>query len=71
MSPVISNLLLKSTAETFYMLGVSALIAAVVGIPLGILLCTAPSTTSRMYPSAVSLSPSLAMTAICKKRSVI
>ena len=37
MSPVISNLLLKSTAETFYMLGVSALIAAVVGIPLGIL----------------------------------
>lgn len=33
--------------------------------------CTAPSTTSRMYPSAVSLSPSLAMTAICKKRSVI
>ena len=38
MSPVISNLLLKSTAETFYMLGVSALIAAVVGIPLGILL---------------------------------
>ena len=38
MSPVISNLLLKSTAETFYMLGVSALIAAIVGIPLGILL---------------------------------
>ena len=38
MSPVISNLLLKSTAETFYMLGVSALIAAFVGIPLGILL---------------------------------
>ena len=38
MSPVISNLLLKSTAETFYMLGISALIAAVVGIPLGILL---------------------------------
>ncbi len=38
MSPAITNLLLKSTAETLYMLGISALIAAVVGIPLGILL---------------------------------
>ena len=38
MSPVISNLLLKSLAETLYMLGVSAAIAALVGIPLGILL---------------------------------
>jgi D-methionine transport system permease protein len=38
MSPVISNLLLKSLAETLYMLGVSAAIAALIGIPLGILL---------------------------------
>ncbi len=38
MSPAISNLLLKSLAETLYMLGVSAAIAALVGIPLGILL---------------------------------
>lgn len=38
MSPVITNLLLKSLGETLYMLGVSALIAALVGIPLGILL---------------------------------
>jgi D-methionine transport system permease protein len=38
MSPAISNLLLKSLAETLYMLGVSAAIAALIGIPLGILL---------------------------------
>lgn len=38
MSPAITNLLLKSLGETLYMLGVSAFIAAVVGIPLGILL---------------------------------
>ncbi len=38
MSPAITNLLLKSLGETLYMLGVSAVIAAVVGIPLGILL---------------------------------
>ncbi len=38
MSPVISSLLLKSLAETLYMLSISALIAAAVGVPLGILL---------------------------------
>lgn len=38
MSPAITNLLVKSLGETLYMLGVSAAIAAVVGIPLGILL---------------------------------
>lgn len=38
MSPVITNLLLKSLAETLYMLSVSSIIAAVIGIPLGILL---------------------------------
>jgi len=38
MSPVISNLLLKSLGETLYMLGVSAFLAAIFGIPLGILL---------------------------------
>ena len=38
MSPVITNLLLKSLAETLYMLSVSAIIAALIGIPLGILL---------------------------------
>lgn len=38
MSPAITNLLFKSLAETLYMLGVSAAIAALVGIPLGILL---------------------------------
>lgn len=38
MSPAITNLLLKSLGETLYMLGVSAVIAALVGIPLGILL---------------------------------
>lgn len=38
MSPAITNLLLKSLAETLYMLSVSAVIAAVIGIPLGILL---------------------------------
>ncbi len=38
MSPVITNLLLKSLAETLYMLSISALIAALIGIPLGILL---------------------------------
>ena len=35
MSPAITNLLLKSLGETLYMLGVSAFIAAVAGIPLG------------------------------------
>ena len=38
MSPVITNLLLKSLAETLYMLSISAIIAAAAGIPLGILL---------------------------------
>lgn len=57
MSPVISNLLLKSTAETFYMLGVSALIAAVVGIPLGILLVVTEKTA--FSPAACSISRSL------------
>lgn len=38
MSPAITSLLLKSLAETLYMLSVSAVIAAVIGIPLGILL---------------------------------
>ena len=40
MSPVITNLLLKSLAETLYMLSISAFIAAAAGIPLGILLVT-------------------------------
>ena len=39
MSPVITNLLLKSLAETLYMLSISAFMAAAAGIPLGILLC--------------------------------
>lgn len=38
MSPVITNLLFKSLAETLYMLSVPAIIAAIIGIPLGILL---------------------------------
>ena len=38
MSPVITNLLFISLAETLYMLSVSAIIAAIIGIPLGILL---------------------------------
>ena len=38
MSPVITNLLLKSLAETLYMLSISAFIAEAAGIPLGILL---------------------------------
>ena len=38
MSPVITNLLFKSLAGTLYMLSVSAIIAAIIGIPLGILL---------------------------------
>ena len=38
MSPVITNLLLKSLAETLYMLSISAFIASAAGIPLGILL---------------------------------
>ena len=38
MSPVITNLLFNSLAETLYMLSVSAIIAAIIGIPLGILL---------------------------------
>lgn len=38
MSPVITNLLFKSLAETLYMLSVSAIIATIIGIPLGILL---------------------------------
>ena len=38
MSPVITNLLLKSLAETLYMLSISAFISAAAGIPLGILL---------------------------------
>ena len=38
MSPIIINLLFKSLAETLYMLFVSSLLSAVIGIPLGILL---------------------------------
>ena len=38
MSPMMIDLLLKSLAETLYMLSVSTIIAAVIGIPLGILL---------------------------------
>lgn len=38
MPPMMIDLLLKSLAETLYMLSVSAIIAAVIGIPLGILL---------------------------------
>lgn len=38
MSPMMIDLLLKSLAETLYMLSVSAIIATVIGIPLGILL---------------------------------
>lgn len=38
MSPMMIDLLLKSLAETLYMLSVSAIIAAVIGIPFGILL---------------------------------
>lgn len=38
MSPIMIDLLLKSLAETLYMLSVSAIIATVIGIPLGILL---------------------------------
>lgn len=38
MSPMMIDLLLKSLAETLYMLSVSAIIAAIIGIPLGILL---------------------------------
>lgn len=33
MSPVITNLLLKSLAETLYMLSISAFISAAAGIP--------------------------------------
>lgn len=38
MSPMMLSLLMKSLAETLYMLSVSAIIAALIGIPLGILL---------------------------------
>lgn len=38
MSPMMLSLLTKSLAETLYMLSVSAIIAALIGIPLGILL---------------------------------
>ena len=38
MSPVISNLLFKSLADTLFMLSISAFIAAAAGIPQGILL---------------------------------
>lgn len=40
MSPVIANLLTKGLAETLYMLAVSAILAAAIGIPLGIFLVT-------------------------------
>jgi D-methionine transport system permease protein len=40
MSPILINLLIKALGETLYMLAVSAIIACVVGIPLGILLVT-------------------------------
>lgn len=38
MSPTMINLLLKNLAETLYMLSISAVLAAIIGIPLGILL---------------------------------
>ena len=38
MFPTMFDLLLKSLAETLYMLSISAILAAIVGIPLGILL---------------------------------
>lgn len=38
MSPTMINLLLKSLAETLYMLSISAVLAAIIGVPLGILL---------------------------------
>ncbi len=38
MSPTMFDLLLKSLAETLYMLSISSILAAIVGIPLGILL---------------------------------
>lgn len=38
MSPTMINLLLKSLAETLYMLSISSVLAAIIGIPLGILL---------------------------------
>lgn len=38
MFPTMINLLLKSLAETLYMLSISAVLAAIIGIPLGILL---------------------------------
>lgn len=40
MSPVIADLLTKGLAETLYMLAVSAILAAAIGIPLGIFLVT-------------------------------
>lgn len=50
MSPVITNLLLKSLAETLYMLSVSAIIAALIGIPLGILLVVTEKHGILAYP---------------------
>ena len=40
MSTDIINLLLKATWETVYMVGVSSLLAALLGIPLGVILVT-------------------------------
>ena len=50
MSPVITNLLFKSLAETLYMLSVSAIIAAIIGIPLGILLVVTEKTGILVCP---------------------
>lgn len=55
MSPAITNLLLKSLGETLYMLGVSAAIAAIVGIPLGILLVV--TERAAFSPARRSISP--------------
>lgn len=50
MSPMMIDLLLKSLAETLYMLSVSAIIAAVIGIPLGILLVVTEKNNILSYP---------------------
>ncbi len=54
MSPVITNLLFKSLAETLYMLSVSAIIAAIIGIPLGILLVVTEKNGILVCPDSIS-----------------
>lgn len=55
MSPMMIDLLLKSLAETLYMLSVSAIIAAVIGIPLGILLVVTEKNNILSCPMILSL----------------